>query len=105
MFRLKKALKLVFTASLLSLSLGSAAQAKTKVTAAYPYIQELVKQVAGSELGKSIEVQTLATGDWDPHFIVAKPSLLSKLRRSDLLIINGGTIGNRLVAPLDAASQ
>lgn len=96
----KRSIQSILMAGCLVLGLGSAAQAKSKVVGAYPYIQDLVKQVAGSELGKSIEVNSLATGDWDPHFIVAKPSLLSKLRRADLLIINGGQLEIGWLPPL-----
>lgn len=81
--------------SFLLLSMG-AAQAKTKAVAAYPYIGDLLKQIGAAE----VEVSVLASGDWDPHFIVAKPSLLSKLRQADLLVINGAQLEIGWLPPL-----
>jgi len=39
-----------------------------------------------------VKVDVLANPKLDPHFISPKPSLIAKLRREDLLIINGGGI-------------
>jgi ABC-type Zn uptake system ZnuABC Zn-binding protein ZnuA len=39
--------------------------------------------------GERAEVQSLARGNQDPHFVQAKPSYLLKLRQADLLIIVG----------------
>lgn len=87
--------RLVFALGLF-FAMASPAMAKVKVVGAYPYIEDLVKQVAGNE----VDVQSLATGQWDPHFIVAKPSLVSKLRRADLLIINGAQLEVGWLPPL-----
>ena len=95
----RKSKRLALAASLAAiacLGLPSEAQAKMKVTGTYPYITDLVNQVAGSAVDK----QTLATGDWDPHFIVAKPSLLTRLRQADLLIINGAQLEIGWLPPL-----
>ena len=80
----------------LALLIGSPAFAKLKVVGAYPYIQDLVRQVAHDK----VDVQTLATGEWDPHFVVAKPSLLTRLRGADLLIINGAQLEIGWLPPL-----
>ena len=40
--------------------------------------------------GDLVQVHVLASPKFDPHFIVPKPSLIFKLRRADLLILNGG---------------
>ena len=37
--------------------------------------------------GDRVEVESLARGDQDPHFVQGKPSYLLKLRRADLLIV------------------
>lgn len=87
--------RLLFTLALTFL-LGGPALAKVKVVAAYPYIEDLVKQVAGNQ----VEVHSLATGQWDPHFIVAKPSLVARLRQADLLIINGAQLEIGWLPPL-----
>ena len=82
--------------SLLFLLVANPVFAKEKVVTAYPYIADLVKQIAGNQ----VEVSSLASGDWDPHFIVPKPSLLSKLRQADLLIINGAQLEIGWLPPL-----
>ncbi|PKL77945.1 MAG: adhesin [Candidatus Melainabacteria bacterium HGW-Melainabacteria-1] len=70
--------------------------AKSKVVTSYPYIASLV-----GEIGKQhVEVSSLANGDWDPHFIVAKPSLLAKLRNARLLVINGAQLEIGWLPPL-----
>lgn len=82
----------------LFLLLSGPAFAKLQVVSAYPYIQDLVRQVGQDK----VDVQTLATGDWDPHFIVPKPSLLLKLRQANLLIINGAQLEVGWLPPLIA---
>src|SRR3989442_11854559 len=39
--------------------------------------------------GDRIEVESIARGYQDPHFVEAKPSFLLKLKRADLLIMVG----------------
>jgi zinc/manganese transport system substrate-binding protein len=39
--------------------------------------------------GDRVEVESIARGYQDPHFVEAKPSFLLKLRRADLLIVVG----------------
>ena len=62
----------------------------------YPYIAELVRTVGQDQ----VQVSSLARGDWDPHFVVAKPSLISKLRKAELLIINGAQLEVGWLPPL-----
>lgn len=91
-----KPLVLLPLAALLNLAAVNPALAKLKVVGAYPYIQSLV-----SEIGKPhVEVSALATGDWDPHFVVAKPSLLTRLRQAELLVINGAQLEIGWLPPL-----
>ncbi len=94
-------LKLLFKLSLLGFiflvfGLSSQAEAKLKVVSSYPYISDLVNQIAGT----AVDRQTLASGDWDPHFVVAKPSLIRHLRQADLLIINGAQLELGWLPPL-----
>ena len=65
-----------------------AAQAKLKVVCTYPYIGDLARTIGGER----VEVTVLAKGTDDPHFVVPKPSFLSKLRAADLLIVNGADL-------------
>jgi zinc/manganese transport system substrate-binding protein len=84
---MKKSLR-IFGAALvagLTLLAPAAAQAKLNVVSSYPYISSMVNEIAGNKVNND----TLASGAWDPHFIVAKPSLILKLRKANLLIING----------------
>lgn len=71
---------------LLLLPLSLFAQLKVAVT--YPYIGAITKEIAGDK----VQITVLAQGNWDPHFIVARPSLIAKLRNSDALIINGAQL-------------
>ena len=68
-----------------TLLMPAVAQAKLNVVSSYPYISSMVNEIAGNK----VHNDTLSSGAWDPHFIVAKPSLILKLRKANLLIING----------------
>jgi zinc/manganese transport system substrate-binding protein len=58
------------------------------VVTTYPYIANIVAQI-GKE---KVSVFALAKGEWDPHTIVPKPSFIGKLRKADLLIMNGAQL-------------
>lgn len=45
--------------------------------------------LAGEVGGDRIQVESIARGYQDPHFVEAKPSFLLKLRKADLLIVVG----------------
>jgi len=70
--------------------------AQLKVVTAYPYISDIAKKIGGN----SIQVDALASGTWDPHYIVPKPSLIAKVRQADLLIINGAELEIGWMPPL-----
>lgn len=78
-----------------------AAFAKVQVAAAYPYIGELVKTIAKDKA----EVLLLSRGDWDPHYVVPKPSLVGGLRDADLLILNGASLEIGWLPPLTQSSH
>jgi zinc/manganese transport system substrate-binding protein len=59
-----------------------------QVVAAYGYIGDIVQHIGKDR----VEVVVLARGDYNPHVIIPKPSYIAKLRRADLLIINGGQL-------------
>lgn len=81
---------------LLFLLLASSLFAKLNVTVAYPYIQEITKSIAQDR----VKITSLAKGNWDPHFVVPKPSLVAYLRNSDLLILNGASLEIGWLNPL-----
>ena len=67
-----------------------------KIAVSYPYIGAITKAIAGEH----VDVTVLAKGNWDPHFVVPRPSLISKLRRSDALIMNGAQLEIGWLPPL-----
>src|SRR6202158_645053 len=79
----------VFTALAFSMSLLgpliARADAELKVITATTDLAALAKEVGGDK----IEVESIARGYQDPHFVEAKPSFLLKLRKADLLIVVG----------------
>jgi len=80
---------------LLILSLSSLF-ATLNIQTTYTTFAEIVKKVGGEH----VKVHTLASPHYDPHFIVPKPSLISKLRRADILIINGAGLELGWLPPL-----
>ncbi len=75
-------------AALLFAALGpvrAQATSKLKVVAATSDLASLAAEVGGDR----IEVESIALGYQDPHFVEAKPSFLLKLRQADLFIVVG----------------
>lgn len=62
--------------------------AKLNIAVTYPYIGAITKTIGG----ESVDTTVLSKGNWDPHFIVPRPSLISKIRNSDGIIINGAQL-------------
>ena len=82
--------------SLLFLLVSASLFAKINVVTSYPYLTKIVQEIGGS----AVHVTTLASPRMDPHFIVPKPSLIPKLRRADLLVINGASLEIGWLPPL-----
>ena len=59
-----------------------------KIVTTYPYIASIAENIGKGR----IQVYPLARGDYDPHVIIPKPSYIGKLRKADLLIINGAQL-------------
>lgn len=74
----------------------SFAEAKLSVAVSYPYIASITKTIGGDK----VSVESLAQGNWDPHFVVPKPSLVSRLRTADVIIINGADLEIGWLPPL-----
>jgi zinc/manganese transport system substrate-binding protein len=71
---------------LLAALFGTPVQAKKlSVVGSTADMAELARQVGGDK----VEVQSIARGYQDPHFVEAKPSFLLLLRRADLLVTVG----------------
>ena len=61
------------------------AAGKIKVVTATADLAALAQEVGGDR----VEVESIAKGYQDPHFVEAKPSYLLKLRQADLLVVVG----------------
>ena len=70
--------------------------AHLNIAVSYPYIGAITKEI-GKDHVKTI---VLAKGNWDPHFVVPRPSLISKLRNADALVMNGGQLEIGWLPPL-----
>ena len=70
--------------------------ASVRVDTTYSTFGAIVKQIGGD----LVKVTVLGSPKYDPHFIVPKPSLISKLRRADMLVINGGGLELGWLPPL-----
>jgi ABC-type Zn uptake system ZnuABC Zn-binding protein ZnuA len=75
---------LAFFLSLLS-PLPARAESKLQIMTATTDLAALAQEIAGDKA----DVESIARGYQDPHFVEAKPSFLLKLRKADLLIIVG----------------
>ena len=70
--------------------------AKIDVAVTYTYIGDIAEKVGG----ELININTLSKPKEDPHFVMARPSLIAKLRNVDLLILNGGQLEIGWLPPL-----
>jgi zinc/manganese transport system substrate-binding protein len=61
------------------------AASKLRIVTATTDLAEFASEVGGDR----VEVESIARGYQDPHFVEAKPSFLLKLRHADLLIVVG----------------
>jgi zinc/manganese transport system substrate-binding protein len=73
----------IVTASLFSPTIAAAK--KLNVITATTDLASLAQEVGGDK----INVESMAKGYQDPHFVEAKPSFLLKLRQADLLVVVG----------------
>ncbi len=79
-------MKRIIPFMLLALALTAPrAEAKLNVACSYPWIADLASKIGGDR----VSVSSLSQGNWNPHFVVARPSLIARAREADLLIING----------------
>jgi zinc/manganese transport system substrate-binding protein len=77
------------------------AQAALKVVSSIPILGSLAKEVGGDR----VEVQSLAKGYQDPHFVEAKPSLMLVLNRANLLLHVGLELEIGWLPPLVLGSR
>ncbi|MDD2789723.1 MAG: metal ABC transporter substrate-binding protein [Sulfurimonas sp.] len=70
--------------------------AHMNIAVSYPYIGAITKAIGGDH----VDTVVLAKGNWDPHFVVPRPSLIAKMRSADALIMNGGQLEIGWLPPL-----
>ncbi|MCD6259137.1 MAG: zinc ABC transporter substrate-binding protein [Helicobacteraceae bacterium] len=70
--------------------------AHLNIAVSYPYIGALTKSIGGEHINTVV----LAKGNWDPHFVIPRPSLITKVRNADALIMNGGQLEIGWLPPL-----
>ena len=81
---------------LLTVLLTTLAFGSINIDTTYSTLGAVAKKIGGD----NVKVTVLGSSKYDPHFIVPKPSLLSKLHRADLLIMNGGGLELGWLPPL-----
>jgi zinc/manganese transport system substrate-binding protein len=72
-------------AAILTLGAGVAGAAPLKVVTTTQDLESIVREVGGDK----VQVEALAKGYQDPHFVEAKPSFVLKLHSADLLVAVG----------------
>jgi zinc/manganese transport system substrate-binding protein len=77
------------------------AQGKLNVMASTEDLASIAREVAGDRA----DVDSIARGYQDPHFVEAKPSFILKLQRADLLIVVGRELEIGWLPPLIQQSR
>jgi zinc/manganese transport system substrate-binding protein len=72
----------------LFLIIQTSLSSRLQVVTTYPYMADIVEKIGGER----VRAIPLARGDYNPHVIIPKPSYIAKLRRADLLVINGAQL-------------
>ncbi|MCP4673984.1 MAG: zinc ABC transporter solute-binding protein, partial [Deltaproteobacteria bacterium] len=85
---------LLFISSIILMSLEG--HAAVRVITTIPDFGFIAKEVGGSHL----EMEALVKPTQDPHFVDAKPSLMVKLNRADLLLVTGMELEGGWLPPL-----
>ena len=96
--------RLLSIAVLLSGALAAGAQpaaAEINVVTSTEDLASLAREVGGDK----IKVEALARGYQDPHFVEAKPSLVFKLNKADLLVVVGRELEIGWLPPLITQSR
>jgi zinc/manganese transport system substrate-binding protein len=71
-----------------TLLISTQAMAKVNIFACEPEWASLAKEIGGN----NIKVKSATTGLQDPHHIQARPSLLARARRADMLVCTGAEL-------------
>ena len=89
---------LVFLSALISLavSFSGSAEAKVRVVTTTQDLAAIARAIGGDE----VDVESLTPGTRDPHYAVAKPSMIRRVFRADLLILIGADMEIGWLPPL-----
>ncbi len=85
MYKSFPGLALFIAAAMVMLLAGGSAEAKVRVVTSTPDFAAIAKEIGGDK----VDVESLAKGYQDPHFVDAKPIYITKLNRADILVYNG----------------
>ncbi|HEV8703222.1 MAG TPA: metal ABC transporter substrate-binding protein [Candidatus Polarisedimenticolia bacterium] len=80
---------------------ASAAEGHVKVVSALPNFGSIASAIAGDR----IDLTVIASGSQDAHFVDPKPSYIVKLRKADLLLVNGLDLEIGWVPPLTQGAR
>ncbi len=93
--------KLLLTLAALLVALPAFPQGKLNVVATTEDLAALAREVGGDH----INVDSIAKGYQDPHFVEAKPSFILKLQKADVLIVVGRELEIGWLPPLEQQSR
>lgn len=77
------------------------AQRKVRVVATLPTYASIAREIAGD----LAEIEAIARGDEDPHFVNPRPSFAAMIQRADLFIVTGLDLELWVPALLDRANN
>ena len=86
---------------MLGASLGSVSAAKLNVMTATEDLAALAREAGGDK----VDVDSIAKGYQDPHFVEPKPSFLLKLQKADMLAVVGLDLEIGWLPPLQTQSR
>jgi zinc/manganese transport system substrate-binding protein len=93
--------RLIVTLAAILLAAPGFAQGKLNIVTATEDLASICREVAGDRAN----VEGIARGYQDPHFVEAKPSFILKLQRADLLIVVGRELEIGWLPPLIQQSR
>jgi zinc/manganese transport system substrate-binding protein len=94
--------RFIFVVILLAAAVAPArAQGKLTVVATIEDLASIAREVGGDR----VNVESIARGYQDPHFVEAKPSFILKLQKADVLIVVGRELEIGWLPPLQQQSR
>jgi len=78
-----------------------AAQEKVKVVSSLPNMGSIASAIAGDK----VDLTVIASGTQDAHFVDPKPSYIVKLRKADLILVNGLDLEIGWIPPLTQGAR